>query len=160
MKNKLIVTCLFYGLLSLSSIYSQDKNLTKTQYKTVAEGTDSPIPELQIVCFNKFFNKDYLSSSFRKKYNLDEKTLYKKKMLIEIFQSDKNKKGIDKIELIGIRENETKMVIEYNIINSNKENDDKQLSPFLIIQVPKSKKEIKFIVDGIELGKAKKLYVD
>ena len=41
---------------------------------------------------------------FREKYNLDENTLYKKKMLIEIFHSDVNKKGLDKIELIEIKE--------------------------------------------------------
>ena len=62
-------------------------------------------------------------------------------MLIEIFHSDKNNKGLDKIELIGISENDDELVIKYNIVNSNSENDDKQLSPFLIIQVPKSKKK-------------------
>lgn len=81
-------------------------------------------------------------------------------MLIEIFQSDKDKQGLDKVEVIGIKENDKKLVIEYSLVNSNPENDDKQLFPFLIIQVPKSKKEVKFIVNGIELGKATKLYLD
>jgi hypothetical protein len=160
MKSKIIILCFFLGFISLNRVFSQNENLTKTEYKTIAEGTDSPIPELQIVCFNKYFNKDYLSADFRKKYNLDEKTLYKKKMLIEIFHSDKNKKGFDKIELIGINEKDKKLVIEYNLVNSNTENDDMELSPFLIVQVPKSNKEIKFIVNGTELGIATKLYVD
>ena len=160
MKNRIILISILIGLFSFVKVYSQDKNLTKTEYKTIAEGTDSPIPDLQIVCFNKYFNKDYLPADFRKKYNLDDKTLYKKKMLVEIFQSDKNKKGFDKIELIGIKENDKKLVVEYNLVNSNTENDNKELSPFLIVQVPKSKKEIKFIVNGTELGKATELYVD
>lgn len=143
MKSKVTIFCFFLGLISFSNVYSQDENLTKTEYKTIAEGTDSPIPELQIVCFNKYFNQDYLPADFRKKYNLDEKTLYKNKMLIEVFHSDKNKKGIDKIELIGIKENDKKLVFEYNLVNSNTENDNKELSPFLIVQVPKSKKRNK-----------------
>lgn len=160
MKNRIILICFFLGLIIFNKGYSQDESLKNVEYKIIAEGTDSPIPELQIVCFNKYFNKDYLPADFRRKYNLDEKTLYKKKMLIEIFQSDKNKKGLDKIELMGIKENEKELIIEYNIVNSNKENDDEQLSPFLIVQVPKSKKEMKFIVNGTELGKATEVYVD
>ncbi len=144
----------------MNRVHSQDENMTKAEYITIAEGTDSPIADLQIVCFNKYFNLDYLPADFRKKYNLDDKTLYKKKMLVQIFQSDKNKNGFDKIELIGIMENDKKLVVEYNLVNSNTENDDKELAPFLIIQVPKSKKEIKFIANGIELGKKTEVYVD
>ena len=81
-------------------------------------------------------------------------------MLIEIFHSDKEKQGLDKIELIGIKENDEKLIIEYNVVNSDTENDSERLSPFLIVQVPKSKKELRFIVDGIELEKATDLYVD
>ena len=146
----MLISSLF-AIISSLQVRSQDETMTKVEYKTIAEGTDSPIAELQIVCFNKFFNK---------KYNLDEKSLFKKKMLIEIFHSDKEKKGLDKIELIGIKENNEKLIIEYNLVNSNTENDGEQLSPFLIVQVPKSKKEVKFIVDGTELGKATELYVD
>lgn len=160
MKNRIILLCFFIGLIAMDSVYSQDENMTKAEYITIAEGTDSPIADLQIVCFNKYFNLDYLPADFRKKYNLDDKTLYKKKMLVQIFQSDKNKNGFDKIELIGIMENDKKLVVEYNLVNSNTENDDKELAPFLIIQVPKSKKEIKFIANGIELGKKTEVYVD
>lgn len=134
--------------------------MNPVEYKIIAEGTDSPIPELQIVCFNKYFNKDYLPADFLKKYNLDDRKLYKKKMLIEIFQSDKNNEGLDKIELVGISENVDEIVVKYNVVNSDSENDDKQLSPFLIIQVPKSKKKMKMIANGIELGKGSDVYVD
>lgn len=160
MKNRIIFISLFLGLFSSARVFSQDEKLTSIEYKIIAEGTDSPISELQIVCFNKYFNKDYLSPEFRKKYKLDEKTLYKKKMLIEIFLSDKIKNGLDKIDLIGISENNTELKIKYNVVNSDSNNDDKKLSPFLIVQVPKSKKKIKFIGNGVELGKVTDIYVD
>ena len=160
MKNRIILISFLIGLISSGKAFSQNEKLNPVEHKIIAEGTDSPIAELQIVCFNKYFNKDYLSADFRQKYNLDDKTLYKKKMLIEVFQSDKNKKGLDKIDLIGIKGNDAELVIEYNIVNSDSANDNKQLSPFLIVQVPKSKKKIKFIANGIELGKATDIYVD
>jgi hypothetical protein len=159
MKNKIVFIVLLIGLITSGKVFSQNE-LKPVEHKIIAEGTDSPIPELQIICFNKYFNKDYLPADFLKKYNLDDKKHYKKKMLIEIFQSDKNKKGLDKIDLIGISENDTELVIEYNVVNSQSDNDDKQLSPFLIVQVPKSKKKIKLIANGIELGKATDVYVD
>lgn len=159
-KNYILLIIFFFGNFYLSKVSSQEKNLIDVKFEIIAEGTDSPIPNLQIVCFNKYFNNDYLPSDFRTKYNLDEKKLYKKKMLIELFHSDKDKKGLDKIELIAIEENDNKLVVTYNIINSNISNDDKVVSPFLILQIPKSKKEILFIVNGIKLGKGTEIYVD
>lgn len=108
----------------------------------------------------KYFNKEYLPADFREKYHLDEKALFKNKMLIEVFHSDTAQKGIDKIELIGIKEDDQKFIIEYNLVNSDTENDDQRLSPFLIVQVARSKKAVTFIVNGTELGKASKLYVE
>ena len=160
MKNKIILLCFVAGLLSIHKFYSQNETLKNVAYITIAEGTDSPFADLQIVCFNKFFNKDYMTTDFRKKYNLDEKTLYQNKMLIEVFHSDTTQKGIDKIELVSIKENNEKLIIEYNLVNANKDNDAEALSPFLIVQVAKSKKETIFIVNGIALGKASGLYVD
>ncbi|MGS2741933.1 hypothetical protein [Sinomicrobium sp. M5D2P17] len=157
---KVILWCCMLSLLTFNEIYAQDSLLKEVEYTIIAEGTDSPVPNLQIVCFNKFFNKDYLPADFREKYKLNEKGLYKKKMLIEAFHSDKDKNGLDDIELIGIKENKESLVVEYNLVNSNHENDDKALAPFLIVQVPKSQKQIRFIVDGKELGKGTKLYVD
>ncbi len=159
MKNKIIFIVVLVGLIMSGKVFSQNE-LKPVEYKVIAGGIDSPIPELQIVCFNKYFNKDYLPAEFRKKYNLDDRKLYKKKMLIEIFQSDKNKQGLDKIDLVGISENNTELVIEYNVVNSESENDNKQLTPFIIIQVPKSRKKMKFIANGIELGKPTDIYVD
>ncbi|RNL89622.1 hypothetical protein ED312_07330 [Sinomicrobium pectinilyticum] len=149
------------SLLAFNEIYAQDSLLKEVEYTIIAEGTDSPVPNLQIVCFNKFFNKDYLPADFREKYKLNEKGLYKKKMLIEIFRTDEDKNGFDDIELVGIKENKESMVVEYNLVNSDNENDDKALAPFLIVQVPKSQKQIRFIVNGKESeGRSTKLYVD
>ncbi len=160
MDIKFLITSVLLGFMLTDTLYSQDEQLHNVAHATIAQGTDSPIEELQIVCFNKFFNKDYLPKEFQKKYNLDDTSLYKKKMLVEIFHSDKAKKGLDSIELVGIKENDNKLVIEYNLVNSNTENDEMQLAPFLIVQVPKSKKEVKFIVNGVELGKTSGVYVD
>ncbi|MGK0322573.1 MAG: hypothetical protein ACJARX_000602 [Psychroserpens sp.] len=159
-KYFILLIIFLFGNVYLHKVFSQEENLKDVEFEIIAEGTDSPIPNLQIVCFNKYFNKDYLPSDFRKKYNLDVKKLYKRKMLIQVFHSDKNKKGLDKIELIGIKESDKKLVVTYNIINSNTENDDKIVSPFLILQITKSKKEIKFIVNGTKLGEGTEIYLD
>lgn len=102
MKIKAFIISLTLTIISFCESYGQEGNLNDVKYTIIAKGTDSPIPDLQIVCFNKYFNKDYLPSDFRKKYNLDEKRLYKKKMLVELFHSDTDGKGLDEIELIGI----------------------------------------------------------
>lgn len=141
--------------------FSQTNSYKEVEYKIVAEGTDSPIENLQIVCFNKFFNKDYLPSDFREKYNLDDKNLYKKQMLIEIFRANSIDNGLDKIHLKGIKESQDTLVVEYSFINSQKTNDDKKLNPFLIVQIPKSKKEVKFVVDGIDgNSRMSNIYID
>ena len=159
MNIKIAFILLTIGLMTSGKGFPQNE-LKPVEHKIIAEGTDSPISELQIVCFNKYFNKDYLSAEFRNKYDLDDKKFYKKKMLIEIFQSDKYKKGLDKIDLIGIWETNTELIVEYNIVNSDSDNDHSQLSPFMIIQVPKSKKKITFKASGKESGKATEIFLD
>jgi hypothetical protein len=160
MKIKALIISLTLTIISFGESYGQEENLNNVEYTIIAQGTDSPLPELQIVCFNKYFNKDYLPTDFRKKYNLDEKGLYKKKMLVELFHSDSDGKGLDEIELIGIQENDENLIVNYNVINADNKNDGEKLSPFLIVQVPKSKKDIKFIVNGAVLGEGTDLYVD
>lgn len=138
---------------------SQNDNLSSIDYKIIAEGVDSPLENFQVVCFNKYFNLEQLSNEFTTKYGLTDKELFKKEMLVEIFHSDIENKGLDKIELIGIKEDEKEILIQYNVINSDKSNDNQTCSPFLIIQLPKAKKEIRFIVDGVELQKTEDIYI-
>ena len=159
-KIEALLISLSLTLLSFCEVYGQEENLNNVEYTIIAQGTDSPLPELQIVCFNKYFNKDFLPADFRRKYKLDEKGFYKKKMLIELFHSDNDAKGLDEIQLVGIQENDENLIVNYNVINANTENDGEKLSPFLIVQVPKSKKDIKFIVNGAALGQGTDLYVD
>lgn len=160
MKIKTLIISVGLILISFCKIYGQEENLNNVEYTILAQGTDSPLPELQIVCFNKYFNKDYLPADFRRKYNLDEKGLYKKKMLVELFHSDTDAKGLDEIQLVGIQEDDKNLIVNYKVVNANPENDGEKLSPFLIVQVPKSKKDIKFIVNGATLGQGTDLYVD
>jgi hypothetical protein len=151
-----VITICFFANIG----FSQIDGYKDVEYKIIAEGIDSPIEDLQIVCFNKFFNKDYLPSDFREKYNLNDKSLYKKQMLVEIFRANTTNKGLDKIYLKGIKESQDTLLIEYNFINSDKTNDDKKLSPFLIVQIPKSKKEVRFVVDGVNNNSKSEIYID
>lgn len=159
---KIIINCFLLIAITLSIPFgaiSQNDKLTNVEYKVVAEGTDSPLKNFQVVCYNKYFNQEQLPVDFQIKYNLTDKILFKKKMLIEIFHSDTKNKGLDKIDFISIKESKNELFIAYNVVNSDKSNDNKPLAPFLIVQIPKSKKTIRFIVDGVELGKAKNLYI-
>ena len=158
--NKLKQYCFILLIIFSNKIYSQNENLKNVEYTIIAEGIDSPFPDLQIVCLRKHFNLEFLSSEFREKYDLNRQDLYKKKMLIQIFSSDKEKDGLDKIELVDIKENDKELIIRYNIINSDKNNDDINLAPFLIVQVPKSKKQFKFIVNAVEeIGVPQSIYI-
>lgn len=160
MKIKFLFASLILLIICVSASYSQEEDLKNVDYNIVAQGTDAPLPNLQIVCFNKYFNKDYLPTDFRKKYSLDEKSLYRKKMLVELFYTDTDGKGLDKIELVEIHESDKNLIVSYNLVNSDTTNDDEKLSFFLIAQVPKSKKDIKFVVNGSELEPGTNFYVD
>jgi len=140
--------------------WGQDLPMLKVKYAIFAEGKDAPTPNLHITCYNKYFNQDYLSADFSKMYNLNKKEPYKKKILMEIFRNDISKKGLEKIELVKVEENIKSLIIEYKFVNADTSNDEKSLSPFLIIQVPKSKEKVIFIADGVELSNAREIYVD
>ncbi|GAA4324758.1 hypothetical protein GCM10023115_41530 [Pontixanthobacter gangjinensis] len=158
MKSKIFLFLL--SIVSFQSLSAQNEEYQEIEFKKIAEGVDSPIPDLQIVCFNKFFNKDYLPEKFSEKYGLTDRSLFKKKMLVEIFQSDQEGTGIDKIEIVKILEGKENIQIEYRLINENPNKDDQKLAPFIIVQIPKSKKKIQFIKDGSDLGQVQKAYVD
>jgi hypothetical protein len=156
-KDFFLVTFLI-SILPLKAMCQNDK-LSNVEYKIIAEGTDSPLENCQVVCFNKYFNMEQLPLAFQTKYNLTDKILFQKKMLVEIFHSDTERKGYDKIDLVNIEENDTEISIEYNLVNSDKSNDEKLLSPFLIIQIPKEKKNIVYIIDGVKYGTTNNVYI-
>ncbi len=158
-----IENCLLIVILTLFIPFeaiSQNEKLTTVDYEVIAEGIDSPFKNFQVVCYNKYFNIDRLPIDFQEQYNLTDKKLFKKKMLIEIFYQDTENKGLDKIDLISIAENETEIFIEYNIVNSDKTSDQRSLAPFIVVQVPKTRKSIRFVADGVELGKTNDLYIN
>jgi hypothetical protein len=125
----------------------------------VAEGNDSPFKDFQVICYNKYFNLEQLPMDFQEKYNLTDRQLYKQKMLVQIFFSDTEKKGFDKIEIAEVKESSSEIVFSYNIVNSDSTNDSTVQSPFIIVQIPKSKKRIRLIANGKELGKGQELYI-
>ena len=158
-----IENCLLIVILTLFIPFeaiSQNEKLTTVDYEVIAEGIDSPFKNFQVVCYNKYFNIDRLPIDFQEQYNLTDKKLFKKKMLIEILYQDTENKGLDKIDLISIAENETEIFIEYNIVNSDKTSDQRSLAPFIVVQVPKTRKSIRFVADGVELGKTNDLYIN
>jgi hypothetical protein len=158
MKNCLLIT-LSICFISFK-LFSQETTYSETIYSVIAEGNDSPFENYQIVCLNKFFNLEKLSPKFRDKYDLANRQLFKKKMLVELFYIDKEKTGVDKFEINEIKESSTEIVFEYSLINSDNTNDSIIQSPFIVVQIPKStKKRIRFIADGKELGAGQELYI-
>ena len=158
MKIKIILFLLFS--ISYQFAIAQNEEFQQIEFKKIAEGIDSPIRDLQIVCFNKFFNKDYLPKEFSEKYGLTDKDLFKKKMLVEIFLSDKENTGMDKVEIEKIMQGDDSIRIYYQTMNEDATNDNEKLAPFVVVQIPKSKKEIEFIKNGSDSARAEKTYVD
>jgi hypothetical protein len=48
------------------------------EYKTISKGQNSPINDLLIICFNKYFNEESLTSEFLEENNLNEVSYRKK----------------------------------------------------------------------------------
>ena len=157
MKNHLllVVAIIFFH----SNLFSQKQTYSNVDFTIVAEGNDSPFKDLQVVCYNKYFNLEQLPMDFQEKYNLTDRQLYKQKMLVQIFFSDTEKQGLDKIEIAEVKESSSEIIFSYNIVNSDSTNDSTVQSPFIVIQIPKSRKVIKFIANGKELGKGQELYI-
>lgn len=153
--------CSIVILVIAAQGYAQVDESNKMDYRVIAEGTDSPISNLQTVCFNKYFNEAVLPEEFIRRYNLDIKSLYKKQMLIEIFKTVPDSSGIDKIEVVDVIDDGGTIIVSYNLLNSDSSNDEQHLAPFIIIQVPKLRKRgFKFIEDGVELAQPAKLFVN
>jgi hypothetical protein len=158
MKNYLLIT---FGILLFGfEVFGQDQEYSEIEYTVVAEGNDSPFENYQIVCFNKYFNLEQLPSEFRDKYDLDNRLLFKKKMLVQLFYIDTEKQGFDKFEINEIKENSSEIIFDYSLVNSDVTNDSTVQAPFLIVQIPKNtKKQIRFIANGQELGKGNDMYI-
>ena len=58
-----------------------------------------------------------------------------------------------------IKENLSEIIVNYNIVNADSSNDATVQSPFIVVQIPKSKKIVRFIANGKELGKGQDLYI-
>ena len=155
MKN--IILTLFSFLITFSVIAQE--NTQDIDYRIIATGPDSPFNSLKIVCFNKYFNLERTKTSFRQKYGLDDKSLYKKKMLAQIF-CGLNDVGYDKILVNSISESATTIFIDYAFVNESKDNDNEDIRPFTIIQLAKSKKQIVFVENGVIHETGSKIYIN
>lgn len=158
MKNCFLITICFF-LWTLDS-FGQDEKYTEIEYKIVAEGNDSPYENFQIVCFNKYFNLEQLPKEFRDKYDLANRQLFKKNMLVQLFYSDTGKQGLDKFKINEIKESPSEIVFDYSLVNSDVTNDTTVQSPFIIVQIPKNmKKRIRFIVNGKQQERGQEMYL-
>jgi len=143
-------------LFNLSTLTAQE-NLTDLEYKIIAQGTNSPLNDVATVCFNKYFNLESLTAEFRQANNLDDKTLYKKTMTVEIFLGERTN-GADSIKITKIAQNDTELIIAYETVDSD-ENDFSN-RPYIIVQLPKIKKSIVLFENGKQRGGQRELYID
>lgn len=158
MKDIFLVAFIIFSF-SFNS-FSQEQDFSTIEYTIIAKGNDSPFENYQIVCFNKYFNLEQLPTEFRNKYDLANPQLFKNKMLIQVFFTDTEKQGFDKFEINNIKESPREIVFDYSLFNSDSANDSTIQAPFLIVQIPKNtKKRIRFIRNGQELGKAQNMYI-
>ncbi|MEZ4888458.1 MAG: hypothetical protein R3E32_27270 [Chitinophagales bacterium] len=122
------------------------------EYQVVAKGNDSGIKnKLLIVAYNKYFNESQFDSDFISSHNLNTVD-FRENMLVEIFLgTDAATKG--KITLTKIEENKDLIKVHYE----TKEGDEpsataeEEITPFLIVSVPKSRKTTKFFENGEEV---------
>lgn len=133
------------------------ENLTDIEYKIVAQGVNSPLNDVVMICYNKYFNLESLTNEFRRTNNLDDISLYKKKMIVEIFLGERTI-GADSIELTRIAQNNDELIIAYETIDSDTTNFSHR--PYLFIQIPKIKKKIVLFENGNQRGGQRKIYID
>lgn len=99
-----------------------------------------------------------LSAEFRITNNLEGKPA-KKKMLVEIFLGERTK-GEEEIKLNQVTENSYELIVDYEIIIGEIDTDSNPGNPYLIIQIPKSKKQFVFIENGQRRTAGQQLYID
>ena len=79
-------------------------------------------------------------------------------MLVQLFYIDTEKQGFDKFEINEIKESSSEIIFDYSLVNSDVINDSTVQAPFLVVQIPKNtKKQIRFLATGQELGKGKNI---
>ncbi|WP_420577037.1 hypothetical protein [Ekhidna sp.] len=154
--TRVLLTISTLLLINSSDLIAQD-DLENVEYSIIAQGNKSPLNDVAMVCFNKYFNLESLSEEFRQANNLDDKSLYKKKMLIEIFLGERTR-GADSIKLTKIAQNDNELIVAYETIDSDTSDFDNR--PYLIIQIPKIKKSIVLFENGKQRGGQRELYID
>jgi hypothetical protein len=80
-------------------------------------------------------------------------------MLVEIFLGERTSDAVE-IKLNRVIENSQELIVDYEIITGEIDTDDAPGNPYLIIQIPKSKKQIVCIENGQRRTAGQKLYFD
>lgn len=139
----------FWGLLFCVTYCSaQNNTLLGGEYilkdfTIVSTGTETPqSSKLLIICYNIQFNKDKFNSDFIKTNRLDQIN-YKKNMAVEIFLGQVKEKVIN-LKVDKIEENDTRINVYYSFEISKSSETSNKLTPFVIVETPKSSKQVIF----------------
>ena len=128
-------------VMTWANTIAQITAYTDVPYSIIAEGTDSPLQNAEVVCFNKYFNAEQLPAEFCAKYGLVDGRLFKKKVFVELFYSDTVRLGFDRFIINAITESATEIVVDYSLENADSTNDATLLSPFLVVQMPRKRRK-------------------
>lgn len=149
---------LISAFVQVSLTLTAQNNEVELDYEVVAKGFNAPLNDVFVVCYNKFYNLEMLSTSFRMKNNLEDKPV-KKKMLVEIFLGDRTKGAVD-IKLNRVAQNTQEIIVDYEIIYDESDAGSEHRNPYLIIQTVRSKKQFVLIENGQRRTAGQKLYFD
>jgi len=150
MKILKVLFLTYFVILSKETLISAQIPGKQVPYTIVALGYNSPLNDVSVVCYNKYFNLGMLPEKFRSENNLTDKP-YKKMMLVQIFLGERTK-NVNHIQLNSLTETDTEIILEYETkVKESTENTAKQ-NPYLILQIPKSKKAVSFVENGIHRG--------
>lgn len=149
---------LIHATVGVIFTIAAQENYVNVEYEVIAKGMNAPLNDVFAICYNKYYNLEMLSTSFRMKNNLEGKPA-KKKMLVEIFLGERTSGAVE-IKLNRVVENSHELIVDYEIINGEINSDDTPLHPYLIIQISKSKKQIVCIENGQRRTAGQKLYID
>lgn len=148
---------IFIGLLFCATYcFAQEKAPSGGEYilkefTIVSSGKESPQnSKLLIICYNKHFNKNKFKPDFIKSNRLDQIN-YKQNMAVEIFLGQVEEKVVN-LKVDKIEENSTQIKVYYSFEISKSTEASNKSTPFVIVETPKSRKQIVFFENGAPLN--------
>jgi len=150
MKYLLVLFLTCFSILSKVTQINAQVPGKEVSYTIVAQGFNSPLNDVSVVCYNKYYNLDMLPEKFRSDNNLEDKP-YKKMMLIQIFLGERTK-DVNHIKITSLTETEAEITLEYDTAIEESTDTTAKQNPYIILQIQKSKKPVSFIENGVHRG--------